>query len=103
MRVIDISGNYSDAYRFNNTQCTVASFPAVVCGTEQWVVYQHKGGEVGLAMYASTHESALPIDKLWILEVCTDFVAVQVVHFESSDKHEPSVTLRVALHEQKLT
>ena len=27
-----------------------------------------------------------------------DFGAVQVVHFESGDKHDPSVTLRVALN-----
>ena len=27
------------------------------------------------------------------LEMCIDFGAVQVVYFESSDKHEPSLTL----------
>ena len=56
-----------------------------------------QGGEVGLTKYASTHEWAPPIDKLWI-EMCIDFDAVHVVHFKSSDKHKPSLTLRVALN-----
>ena len=35
-------------------------------------------------------------------EMCIHFGAVKVVHSKSSDKHESSLTLRVALSEQKL-
>ena len=38
------------------------------------------------------------IQAVNIFETCIDFGRVQVVHFESSDKHEPSLTLRLALN-----
>ena len=44
---------------------------------------------------ASTHEWAPPVDKLWIF---WNVHAVQVDHFKSSEKPEPSLTLRVALN-----
>ena len=33
-------------------------------------------------------------------EICAAFAAVQIVHFESSEKHEPSLTLRGALNKR---
>ena len=40
--------------------CTQEMSTVAVCGTELWVVYWHKGEEVGLAMYASSLERAPP-------------------------------------------
>ena len=50
---------------------------------------------MGLAMYASTHDSHR--QTVILLKMCIDFGAVKVVHF-SSDKYEPSLTLKVALN-----
>jgi len=49
-------------------------------------------------------QAASPVDKLWISKMCIDFGAIQVVYFESSDKDEPSLDLRVESgSEQKLS
>ena len=56
---------------------------------------------MGLAIYASTCECAPPIAGQAVNFrkcVAIDFGTARAVHFESNDKREPSLTLRVSLN-----
>ena len=66
-----------------------------LCGTELWVVYR---GEVGVAMHPSSCEWAPPVDKLWIFFFALILVQWKLSILRAVDKHEPSLTLRVALN-----
>ena len=82
-------------------------YPPVHKRAEQWLcveqsrkLFINKRGEVVLAMYASTRLLIGPFHRQTVnfFQMCIHFGAVKIVNSKSSDKHEPSLTLRVALN-----